>query len=69
MYRHPYFGLLPLHLELHFASEGARTAAGLSETGGLVVDGNLVSASSETSTELLFRVLVMLASRQQDQQQ
>ncbi|CDJ36038.1 uncharacterized protein EMH_0006460 [Eimeria mitis] len=66
--RHPYFGLLPLHLELHFAAEGARTAAAPGGSEGLVIDGQLVSASSETATELLLRVLILLASMQQQQQ-
>ncbi|CDJ62415.1 hypothetical protein, conserved [Eimeria necatrix] len=67
--RYPYFGLLPFHLELHFAAEGARTAAGPTGAPGLVVDGQLVSTGSEASTEFLLKTLLLLSSVQQQQNQ
>ena len=67
--RHPYFGLLPFHLELHLASEGAKVCIGETRGLGLVIDRGLVTAANEESTELLVRALLLLSSMQQQQQQ
>ncbi|KAL8431414.1 hypothetical protein ACSSS7_005293 [Eimeria intestinalis] len=67
--RHPYFGLLPLHLEIHLSAEGARVCTG-GEGGavGLVVDRGVVTAANEESTELLTRTLIIMSTMQQQQQ-
>ncbi|KAL8272487.1 hypothetical protein Esti_003610 [Eimeria stiedai] len=67
--RHPYFGLLPLHLEIHFSGEGARVCTGGGAGAvGLVVDRGLVTAANEESTELLTRTLIIMSTMQQRQQ-
>lgn len=67
--RHPYFGLLPLHLELYLAAEGARVCGAADEGVGVVVDRGLVTTANENSTELLVRTLLLLCSMKQQQQQ
>ncbi|XP_026191982.1 uncharacterized protein LOC34620820 [Cyclospora cayetanensis] len=66
--RHPYFGFLPFHLELHFATKGARLTGSPKGKWGLTVDGNLVSAAGEASTELVLRTLLLLSSMEQQQE-
>lgn len=67
--RYPYFGLLPVHLQLQLEADGAKMCSfsANSEWGSetthsssLVIDRNLVTAVADTSTKLVTLTILML---------